>query len=101
MKDALALIGSIAIRPCTGAIFLLVIAWQMDIATAGAAAVIVMGLGTATLTSLVAISSIAARRIAVVSADGSALAAIAFPTVQIFAGTLIFWISLGLLTLAL
>ena len=100
-REAAVLIASIAVRPCTGAIFLLVIAWQMDIKFAGAAATIVMGLGTAALTSLVAVSSIAARRLAIVSADASGLASVAFPAAQIFAGMLICWISIGLLMIAL
>lgn len=44
---ALALIGSIAIRPCSGALFLLVIAWRFGIIWQGMLAVIAMGLGTA------------------------------------------------------
>jgi ABC-type nickel/cobalt efflux system permease component RcnA len=98
IKEAILLVTSIAVRPCTGAIFLLIIAWQMDIKLAGALAVIVMGLGTAALTCLVAISSIAARRMTLVSADASS---VVFPAAQIFAGALICWISIGLLMVAL
>lgn len=94
------MVASIAIRPCTGAIFLLVIAWQMDIQLAGAAAVVVMGLGTAGLTSLVALSSIAARQITFASAGGMGAVAVALPTLQVFAGALIVWISLILLRVA-
>lgn len=95
-RDALALIGSIAMRPCTGAIFLLVIAWQMDIRIAGAAAVAVMGMGTAALTSLVALSSTAARGITWASADRAGAIALAFPMLQALAGGLIIWMSLML-----
>ncbi|MEM9231676.1 MAG: hypothetical protein AAGB10_18940 [Pseudomonadota bacterium] len=101
VKEAIALIVSVAIRPCTGAIFLLVITWQMDVKWAGGAAAIIMGFGTAALTSLVAVSSIAARRIAWVSADVSGTLGFAFPAVQIASGALICWISLGLLTITL
>ncbi len=93
-REALALILSIAIRPCTGAIFLLVIAWQMDIQLAGVLAVITMGLGTAALTSLVAVSSVAARTMALVSADRMGAVALAFPSVQVLVGALIIWTSL-------
>lgn len=93
-KEAMILIASIAIRPCTGAIFLLVIAWQMDIRIAGAAAVAVMGLGTALLTSLVAISSIAARGITWASANGAGALAVALPALQTVAGAVIVWLSL-------
>ncbi|MEM0946177.1 MAG: hypothetical protein AAGK37_02135 [Pseudomonadota bacterium] len=70
-RDSVALIMSVAIRPCTGAIFLLIIAWQMDIRGAGIAAVVVMGLGTAALTGLVACSSVVARGVLLASAAGS------------------------------
>ncbi|MEM9430788.1 MAG: hypothetical protein AAGA32_14995 [Pseudomonadota bacterium] len=100
VRAALALIGSIAIRPCTGAIFLLVIAWQMDLKAAGAAAVLVMGLGTAALTSGVAASSIVARGAAFTSAGllGTPAHA-AVPGLQILAGGTIVWFSLLLLGL--
>ncbi len=97
LRDALALVGSIAIRPCTGAIFLLVIAWQMDIVWAGALAVITMGLGTAALTSIVALSSVAARQITILTARHATGAAIALPALQILAGASIMWASLLLL----
>lgn len=100
LRDAVVLIASIAIRPCTGAIFLLVIAWQMDIRAAGAGAVIVMGLGTATLTSLVAVSSIAARGIAFASVRSSGAIPTAIPALQVLAGALIVWLSIGLLGVA-
>ncbi len=97
LRDAILLVLSIAIRPCTGAIFLLVIAWQLDIKLAGVAAVLVMGLGTAALTSLVAVSSIAARNLTFSSATSVTGFQIAFPAVQVFAGAMIILFSLGLL----
>ncbi len=97
VREALILVGSIAIRPCTGAIFLLVIAWQMEFATAGAAAVIVMGLGTALLTSLVAVSSTAARGITWAGAQEAGAVALALPTLQAVSGIVIVWISFLLL----
>ena len=101
LRDAMVLVLSIAARPCTGAIFLLVIAWQMELKTAGIAAVLVMGLGTAALTSLVALSSTAARRLASASAEPlfNGLA-VALPVLQIFAGALVVLISLSLLGLS-
>lgn len=100
LRDAIALVLSIAVRPCTGAIFLLVIAWQMDIRLAGAIAVITMGLGTAALTGAVALSSVAARTIALApSAAAAGALSIVFPAVQIAAGFMIALASLGLLGL--
>lgn len=96
-RDVTVLVLSIAVRPCTGAIFLLVIAWQMEIQLAGAAAVLVMGFGTAALTSLVAVSSIAARSIALASSTSLNKLHVALPALQIFAGVMIALVSLGLL----
>lgn len=95
LREALFLIASIAVRPCTGAIFLLVIAWQMDLKWAGAAAVIVMGLGTAALTGLVALTSVAARDLVLSSwvLENRVLASV----FQVLAGVLIVAISLSLL----
>jgi len=101
LRDALILIASVAVRPCTGALFLLVIAWQMDILVAGALAVLVMGLGTAALTSLVAISSVTARTIAFATATNSGVQATVFSATQVFAGLAMMWLSLGLLLVAL
>ncbi|MEL7011947.1 MAG: hypothetical protein AAFO72_01570 [Pseudomonadota bacterium] len=101
LRDALFLVGSIAIRPCTGAIFLLIIAWQMDILLAGALAVIVMGIGTAGLTSLVAASSVAARSVTFAYAGGLGTTTQVMPALQIFAGGLIMWMSFILLRVAI
>ncbi|MEL6522242.1 MAG: hypothetical protein AAFQ66_14845 [Pseudomonadota bacterium] len=101
VRDVATLVASIAIRPCTGAIFLLVIAWQMDIRLAGALAVLAMGLGTASLTSLVALSSIAARTAAFASAGNSAALPVLASTAQLTAGALIVWFSLLLFQLTL
>ena len=99
-REGLALVASIAVRPCTGAIFLLVIAWQMDIRVAGAAAVVVMGLGTAGLTSLVAFSSVVARGVVFATADRAPALQQLGPMVQLFAGVLIVLISFSLLRIS-
>lgn len=65
IRDAAILIGSIAMRPCTGALFLLAIALRFDVFWVGCLAVVAMGLGTASFNLLVAWSSVAARRLSV------------------------------------
>lgn len=100
LRDAMILIASVSVRPCTGAIFLLVIAWQMDILLAGALSVIVMGLGTAALTSLVALSSVVARRLALATTAQSGMQATVFSTTQVFVGIAIVWLSLAMLSVA-
>jgi nickel/cobalt exporter len=98
--EAVALVASIAIRPCTGAIFLLVIAWQLDIKAAGFAATVAMGLGTAILTSAVAISSVALRSMAIFSRGQAGVIGVAAPILQIIAGVMILWFSLALLSIS-
>jgi len=67
-RDAAMLVGSIAIRPCTGALFVLVIALRFDAFWIGALSVVTMGLGTAAFNLLVAWSGVAARRLSSVQA---------------------------------
>mgnify|MGYP000542420488 CR=1 FL=1 len=99
-REAAVLVASIAIRPCTGAIFLLVIAWQLDIKAAGFAAAVAMGLGTAILTSTVAISSVALRGMAMFSGGRAGATGVAAPVLQIIAGVLILWFSVALLSIS-
>lgn len=96
VREAAALVVSIAVRPCTGALFLLVIAWQMDIAVAGASAVMVMGLGTAATTVLVAVSSVATRWLVHRSSGSLGALAVAAPSLQLAAGLAIIWFAVAL-----
>lgn len=97
VRDRAVLCASIAIRPCSGAIFLLVIAWQMGIALHGAVAVLCMGLGTALFTAGVALASVSARNQAAQLNKRFGNFAILFPVVQIAVGTSIAAICIALI----
>ena len=96
-RDAVALIASIAMRPCTGALFVLVIAARFDAFAAGCLAVFTMGLGTAAFNLTVATSGVAARRLAGLGArDHQGVQAIS-AALHLTGGALIIAISISML----
>ena len=95
-RDLAMMVASIAIRPCTGALFLMVVAWRFGIPLAGAAAVIAMGLGTALFNSLAIGGGVAARRL--LSAGGAVLGGAGLrvaATLQLSAGLVVLALTLG------
>ena len=94
-RERLVLVTSVAIRPCTGAIFLLVITWNLQLQWVGVAAVISMGLGTAAFTSIVAVSSISARKLVLFESHTRGYTKVLFPLLQVIGGASIILFSLG------
>lgn len=84
-RDAAGLIAGIAIRPCTGALFLLILTWQMGIFASGVAGVLAMGVGTAAVTVGVAMFAVWAREGAIASLPGARIAR-ALPMMELGAG---------------
>jgi nickel/cobalt exporter len=95
--DAVALIVSIALRPCTGALFVLVIAARFDAFAVGCLAVITMGLGTAAFNLIIATSSVVARQLAGLSARDYQGLQVISATLHLTGGILIVTISIGML----
>lgn len=100
-RETLMLIVGIAIRPCSGALFLLILTWRMHIELAGILGALAMGLGTGSVTVAVAIASVFFRSSAMLSIGSSKRLAYFVPAIEVLAGGIVVIVALQLLRIAL
>ncbi len=99
------MVASIGLRPCSGAVLVLLVAYSLDLRLAGVAAVLAMSLGTAITVSLLAILSVYARkgalRLAALIPERAARLAVALDLVAVLGGLVILTAGILMLQAAL
>lgn len=101
LRDAFLLIGGIAIRPCTGALFVLILTWQMGIWSVGIIGAFAMATGTAVVTVLVGLTAGGLRGGVLAGFVGSPAMARTMAGLEVLAGSFVVLIASGLLLRAI
>ncbi|WP_370399307.1 nickel/cobalt transporter [Sulfitobacter sp. JB4-11] len=101
LRDALLLIGGIAVRPCTGALFVLILTWQMGIGLIGIAGAFAMAIGTALVTIAVGLAAGGLRGGMLAGISGSPRFVQVAAAVEVLAGCVVALLAGGLLLRAL
>jgi ABC-type nickel/cobalt efflux system permease component RcnA len=101
LREAFALIAGIAIRPCTGALFVLITTWQMGIAFVGILGTFAMAIGTAIITIGVGIAATGLRGGLLADVMGSQRGTQIAAGVEVIAGCVVAFIAGGLLLRAI
>lgn len=101
LREALVLISGIAMRPCTGALFVLIITWQMGIGGLGIAGAFAMAFGTALITIFVGLLAGGLRSGLLAGLTGAPQLAQAIAAIELLAGCAVVFLAGGLLLRAL
>lgn len=99
-RDVGALILSIGMRPCSGALIVLIISWQLNLYVVGALGAFAMAVGTGLIVGLVALFAAAVRDGGLfrLGAQGEAISMSTYGWIQIAAGVLVIAFCLAFLT---
>lgn len=101
LREAIVLIAGIGLRPCTGALFVLIITWQMGIAGLGIGGAFAMALGTALITIFVGLAAGGLRGGVLAGLGASPHFARGVAVVEMLAGGIVVVIASGLLLRAI
>lgn len=87
-RDVVALVLSIGVRPCSGALIVLIISWQLGLYVVGALSAFVMAVGTGLIVGLVALFATAVRDSGLfrLSTSGGGISLTSFGWIQMLAG---------------
>lgn len=88
-RELAMLVGAVAIRPCTGALFVLILTASMGIFAIGIAGTLAMAFGTASVTIAVAVAAVTLRRGVLAGLAESTLLARAQPILEVAVGAII------------
>ncbi|WP_417678614.1 DUF1007 family protein [Roseibium sp.] len=98
LARAASIVLAVGLRPCTGALIVLVFALSQGLIAAGIASTLVMALGTGITVSVLAGLAVGAKGIAVrLSGDGSRLAHVVHRSIEIGGALLVFFLGVTLL----
>ena len=105
LRTFIGIVLSIGIRPCSGAVIVLLLAYSLDLGMVGLFAVLAMSLGTAITVSVLASMSVylreAAKRLLVMMPDGGAVTGRIMDIVGLIGGVVIFAFGASMLNIAL
>lgn len=96
-REMAAVIGAISLRPCTGALFVLLLTWRMGLVWQGVGGVLAMALGTGLVTVAAALLAGGARRGAFSVPAMARFSPVLVPVFEILAGGVIMLLALNML----
>lgn len=96
-REMAAIIGAISLRPCTGALFVLLLTWRMGLVWQGVGGVLAMALGTGLVTVTAALLAGGARRGAFSVPAMARFSPVLMPAFETLAGGVIMLLALNML----